>query len=121
MDPIPKHQKKLPPVIVAMPAPPPIPLIAGGHSHAPEAEVAANEPDTLSAKVAAARHAHPSGPANLEWIVIAIIGITACDQGRSCEEHSYCGEVIDGLHRVQVIMPSKNGRVEQEVTAVMIY
>ena len=121
MDPIPKHQKKLPPVIVAAPAPPPVPLIAA--AHAPEA--AADEPDAPSAMVAAAHHAHPVGPTHPEGIVIEIVGITACDQGRSCEEHPYCGEfIVDGvvvrLCRVQVIMPSKNCGPGQEVTAVAV-
>ncbi len=178
MDPIPEHQKKLPPIIVAMPAPPPAPLIAAAHgapeaaadepdppvavaertwltkrpykrqkktlqpaaapaptaappsalliaaAHAPEA--AADEPDAPSAKVAAASRAHPAGLTHLEEIVIEIIGITACNQGRSCEEYPYCGEVIDNdvvvrLRRVQVIMPSKNSGPGKEVTAVAVY
>ncbi len=87
IDPIPKRQKKLPPVIVATPVPPPAPLIAV--AHAPEAT--ADEPDAPSAKVAAVHRAHPAGPTHPEGIVIKIVGITACDQGRSCEEHPYCG------------------------------
>ena len=124
MDPIPKRQKKLPSIIVATPAPapPPVPLIAA--AHAPEA--AANEPDAPSAKMAAARRAHPAGPTHPERSLIKIVGITACDQGRSSEEHPYCWEVIDDdvvvcLCRVQVIMPSKNGGPGQEVTAVAVY
>ena len=122
MDPTPKHQKKLPPVIVATPVPPPTPLIAA--AHAPEA--AANEPDAPSAKVAAESHAHPAGPAHPEGIVFEIVGITACNQGCSCEEHPYCGEVIDDdvlvwLCHVQVIMPLKNGGPGKEVTPVAVY
>ena len=95
-------------------APPPAPLIAAAHAPAP------------SAKVAAASRAHPAGPAHPLGIVIEIVGITACDQGRSCEEHPYCGEVIDEdvvvrLRRVQVIMPSKDGGPGKEVTAVAVY
>jgi hypothetical protein len=121
MDPIPKRQKKLPPVIVAAPAPPPVPLIAA--AHAPEA--AADEPDAPSTMVAEAGRAHPAGPTHPEGTVIEIVGITACDQGRSCEEHPYCGEfIVDGvvvrLCRVQVIMPSKNCGPGQEVTAVAV-
>jgi hypothetical protein len=76
--------------------------------------------------VAAARRAHTVGPTHPEGIVIEISGITACNQGRSCEEHPYCEESIDDnvivrLRRVQVIMPSKNGGPEQEVTAVVVY
>ncbi len=93
-------------------------------AHAPEA--AADEPDAPSAKVAAASRAHPVEPTHLKGIVIEIVGITACDQGRSCEEHPYCGEVIDDdvivcLRRAQVIMPSKNGGPGKEVTAVAVY
>ena len=122
MDPTPKCQKKLPPVIVTTPAPPPTPFIAA--AHAPEA--VANEPDAPSAKVAAASRAHLAGPTHPEGIVIEIVGITACNQGRSCEEHPYCGEVIDEdvvvrLRRVQVIMPSKDGGPGKEVTAVAVY
>ena len=122
MDSIPKLQKKLPSVIVAMPAPPLASLVAA--AHAPEA--AADEADAPSAKVAAASHAHPAGPTHPKGIVIEIVGITACDQGRSCEEHPYCGEVIDDnvvvcLCRVQVIMPSKDGGPGKEVTSMVVY
>ena len=122
IDPIPKRQKKLPPVIVATPTPPPAPLIAA--AHAPEGT--ADEPDAPSAKVAAVHRAHPAGPTHPEGIVIKIVGITACDQGRSCEEHPYCGEVIDDavvvcLCRIQVIMPSKNSGLGKGVTAVAVY
>ena len=58
--------------------------------------------------------------------MIEIFGITACDQGCSCEEHPYCGEVIDDdvlvwLCHVQVIMPLKNGGPGKEVTPVAVY
>jgi hypothetical protein len=178
MDPIPQHQKKLPPIIVATPVPPPAPLIVAAHG-APEAaanepdppvaltkrtwltkrpykrqkkslqpaaapaptaapppapiivaanapEAAADEPDAPSAKVAAASGAHQVGPTHPEGIVIEIAGITACNQGRSCEEHPYCWDVIDNnvvvcLCHLQVIMPSKNGGPGKEVTAMAVY
>ena len=130
MDPIPKHRKKPPPVILAAPTPPPVPLIAA--ADAPEAMVAkalaptpvllnavVNEPVAPATKVAAVCRAHPAGPTHLEEIVIESIGITACNQGHSCEEHPYCGENIEDdvvvhLRQVQVIMPPKNGGPEQE-------
>jgi hypothetical protein len=124
MYPIPKRQKKLPPVIVAAPAPPPIPLIVV--AHAPETTANEPDPDAPSAMVAAAHRAHPAGPTHLEGVVIEIVGITACNQVCSCEEHPYCREVIDDnvvirLCCIQVIIPSKNGGPGQEVTAVAVY
>ena len=58
--------------------------------------------------------------------MIKIVSITVCNQGRSCEEHPYCGEVVDDnvvvhLCRVRVIMPSKNGGLGQEVTAMAVF
>ena len=139
MNPIPKHRKKPPPVILAAPKLPAVPVTLIVATNAPEAIVAkllphtpillsaaAVEPEAPAAKVAAARCAHLAGPTHLEGIVINIVGITVCNQGHSCEEHPYCGEIIDNdvvahLRRVQVIMPSKNGGPGQEVTAVAVY
>ena len=58
--------------------------------------------------------------------MIKIVGITACDQGHSCVEHLYCGDIIEEdvavcLCHVQVIMPLKNGGPGQKVTVVVVY
>lgn len=55
-----------------------------------------------------------------EPIVIGIVGIEAGDRGRSCEEHSVCGEVLHEdvvvrLRKVQVLVDGK------EETAIAVY
>ena len=131
-DTIPKRRKKSPPpVILAAPTPALVPLIAA--ANAPEAVLAkvpeaaaAKAPEAAVAKAPAMCPTHPEGPTHLEGIVIKIVSITTCNQGRSCEEHPYCGEIIEEnvvvhLCCVQVIMPLKNGGPGQEVTTAAVY
>jgi hypothetical protein len=65
-------------------------------------------------------------PTHPEGIIVEIIGITAQNQGRTCEEQTILGEVveedvIDCLCHVQDIMPLADGGPGREITALAVY
>ena len=60
---------------------------------------------------------HPTG------VVVDIVGTTASDRGRSCEEHDCCGEevlkedVVVRLRQVQIVV---NGKEEKAIAAIWV-
>ena len=59
---------------------------------------------------------HPTG------VVVEIVGTTASDRGRSCEEHDCCGEVLkeDVVVRLRKVQIRVNGKEETAIAAVWV-
>ena len=64
-------------------------------------------PDTMAVPT------HPSG------IVVEVVGIKMGDRGRSCKEHSMCGEVVeeDTLLRLRRVQIEVDGHEETAIAA----
>ena len=124
--PIPKCRKKSSPVILVASVPALTPIMAAAAPAPVPLVAAAKAPEAAAAKASTTHPTHTEGPTHPMGIVIKIVSITNCNQGRSCKEHPYCGEIIEEdvlvcLRCMQVIMPSTIGRPGQEVTAVALY
>jgi hypothetical protein len=103
MAPMPKCQKKQSPVILAAPAP--VPLAA---APAPVPLVAAP--------------AEATEPSHLPGILVEIVGTEMSCQGRSCEMHKMCGEVmmedvVVSLRKIQLMV---EGKEEMAIAAIWV-
>jgi hypothetical protein len=67
-------------------------------------------PDTMAVPM------HPSG------IVVKVVGIGMGDHGRSCEEHSVCGEVVeeDNLLLLQRVQIEVDGQEETAIACIWV-
>ena len=133
-----KRPKKsnVPAHVLQAAVPAPVPLVAVGHAAA-RAAVEMKSPPVLPAALAVASAApvemkpppvlpaalaeahvpiHPSG------IVVEIVGTEMSCQGRSCEEHENCGEVLkeDVVVRLRKIQLMVEGKEETAIAAIWV-
>ena len=61
-------------------------------------------------------------PTHLSGIVVEVVGIKMGDRGRSCEEHSVCGEVEekDTLLRLQRVQIEVDGHEETAIACIWV-
>jgi len=132
-----KRPKKsnVPAHVLQAAAPAPVPLVAVGQAAA-HAPVEMKSPPVLPAALAAASAPvemkpppiHPAAlaeahvPIHPSGIVVEIVGTEMSCQGRSCEEHENCGEVLqeDVVVRLRKIQLMVEGKEETAIAAIWV-
>jgi hypothetical protein len=103
-------------------APAPVPLVAVDKAAA-SAPAEKKPPPVLPAAPAVAPVPFSSGePLHPSGIVIEIVGTEMSCQGRSCEEHEICGEVLkeDVVVRLRKIQLMVEGKEETAIAAIWV-